>query len=73
MPSLAEHRTDPEMELKYRRGYVHGAFAAIEAAEPYLPKTHVLILRAWAAGPLMEWSIGDGESLPPSAPAIEIA
>jgi hypothetical protein len=73
MPSLAEHRTDPELELKYRRGYIHGAFAMLDAAAPYLPEVHARILRAWAAGPLMEWSVGEGEFLPPAAPSIEVA
>ncbi len=63
----------PEQTPNYRRGYVRGALAMLEAAEPYLPKAHALILRAWAGGALMEWSASEDDSLPPPPPSIRVA
>jgi hypothetical protein len=72
MPSLAEHRTDPEQEMKYRRGYIHGVHEMISAVEPYLTEAQLWELRKWATGPLFAWSGGDGEFFAPPVPSLEL-
>ena len=62
---------EPEEELKYRRGYVHGVNEVISAVEPYLTEAQLWELRKWATGPLFAWSGGDEAFLAPPVPSLE--
>jgi hypothetical protein len=70
MPSLAEYQIDPDQEMKYRRGYIHAAHEMITAVGERLSESEKTMLLQWASGPLLKWSRGDGEFLPPPTPYL---
>jgi hypothetical protein len=73
MPKLSEHRTDPEMEFRYRHGYVHGVHEILTAVEPYLTEEQLWKFRQWTTGPLFAWRHSKGEFFAPPAPGLESA
>jgi hypothetical protein len=68
MPDSPEQQT----ERAFRRGYLHGAQAVIEAVERHLPERDRQTLSVWVALALAPWSLAPVGShpSPPAAPRL---
>ena len=68
MPNSLEYQTARE----FRRGYLHGAQAVIEAVAGHLPERDRQALKVWVALTLAPWAITPtvSNSSPPAVPEL---
>jgi hypothetical protein len=71
MPSLnGRSQIDPDCEIGYRRGYIHGVNAIIAAVRGHLTEEQFWRLEIWS-NVLGEWTHNlAGPFLPPNPPAL---
>jgi hypothetical protein len=70
MPSLNDRsQIDPDREIAYRRGYIHGVNAIIDAVREHLAEEQFKRLEIWSSNVLGEWTRG-GRFEPPDPPAL---
>ena len=71
MPSLKKRRADAAIEAAFRRGFSHGAEAAVHAVETRLADAGRRKLRKWIAA-VLKWrgALGDEKFDAPSAPDL---
>ena len=55
MPSLSEHKTDPEREYAFRQGYLAGASAVISGLVHLLPEDDKKKVDMWFVKQLGPW------------------
>ena len=55
MPGISDHPDDFDREWAYRRGYAHGAEAAVAALRPHLPEAIRRKAEVWLACELLSW------------------
>ena len=55
MRGISDHPDDFDREWAYRRGYAHGAEAAVAALRPHLPEAIRHKAEVWLACELMAW------------------
>ena len=71
MPGLSGKELDECGELRYRRGFAHGARATIDSVIPFLSPDQAATLRIWVTTGLVEWqSFRGGRFQPPPAPDL---
>ena len=57
MPSLNDRsQIDPDREITYRRGYIHGVNAIIAAVREHLTDEQFRRLEIWSSNVLGEWT-----------------
>jgi hypothetical protein len=57
MPGITDHPYDFDREWAYRRGYAHGAEAAVVALRPHLPEAIRRKAEVWLGRELMPWRV----------------
>jgi hypothetical protein len=62
MPSLSEHKTDPEREAAYRPGYTHGVSEVISGVLHHLPENDRKVIEDWFKLRLSPWALDGSQS-----------
>jgi hypothetical protein len=71
MASLSQIEIDPDHEMAYRRGYIHGVNEIIAAVREHLTEEQFWRLEIWSSNVLLEWTHNlAGPFLPPGPPAL---
>ena len=55
MPNISDHPDDFDREWAYRRGYAHGAEAAVAALRPHLPEAIRRKTEMWLPREVTSW------------------
>jgi hypothetical protein len=72
VPKLRQHQTNPEWENGYRRGYMHGVSATIEAIGHLLPEAAQAKMNVWISRELRRWQMDPSPDFePPPFPSME--
>jgi hypothetical protein len=71
MPALSEMPLNADREEGFRRGYLHGAQAVINAVKPCLSEAQIGKLLVWMSGELRPWQqIREDKFEAPTAPDL---
>ena len=71
MPSMEDHKINPEREEAYRRGYAHGIAATISGVAECLSADQRRRLEVWFANELTPWMTGYAPNKPPLFPGLD--